>query len=302
MKVLVTGDAGLVGRSLSKLLINERFDVVRFDNCRQESSVNYGDILDFDALSSAASGCDGIVHLAGISRVIWGHQDPVRCWQNNVFGTKNVLKAALSAKQKPWVLFASSREVYGQQNKLPVSEKTAPLVPKNIYACSKLKAEELTFAARSDGLVTGVVRLSSVYGDNKDHKTRVVPAFALAALNHQKLCIEGRENACDFTHVSDVVAGIQAFIFELIKGRQLPAIHLTSGIGTSLIDLAKLAISKCRNSKAEICFSNPRHYDVSKFIGNPRLASELLGWKTRVSLSDGVGKLMESYSKESLIA
>ena len=191
----------------------------------------------------AAKDCDGIVHLAGVTRVVWGYKDPKKCWQHNVFGLNNIIKAANSFKKKPWVLFASSREVYGQQIHFPVRENHCELMPINIYAKSKLAAENLFLDARESGLLTGVVRLSSVYGDLLDHKTRVVPAYVQAAAHRSPLIIEGREeHYCDLTHVSDLADALYRFIKKLDAGEALPPIHLTSGIATSLVKLANMAI------------------------------------------------------------
>lgn len=298
MKILVTGSLGLVGRALCTLLESKGHHVVEYDLQRFElDSPQYEDILDFDKLQRSTEGCNGIVHLAGVSRVIWGYREPRKCWQYNVFGTKNIVNAALSSAKKPWILFASSREVYGQQDKLPVRETDVILSPKNIYARSKLLAEEIIFSARENGLKTGVVRLSSVYGDMLDHHTRVVPAFVRGAVSDGVLSVEGRNNILDFTHVSDVVNAIHLYILALQVGELFPAVHLVTGKATSLFDLAKLAIKSCSGCKATVKFAPSRTYDVERFFGCPALAKSLLGWEAQKTIDEGVKMMIEGCVK-----
>lgn len=81
-------------------------------------------------------------NLAAVSRVIWGEQQPDLCWQTNVTSTRHVLESAYTSSNQPWVLYASSRAVYSQQKRFPVTE-SAPLQPLNTYARLKVAAEEL---------------------------------------------------------------------------------------------------------------------------------------------------------------
>ncbi|MTD34230.1 NAD-dependent epimerase/dehydratase family protein [Paludibacterium denitrificans] len=173
--VLVTGSRGLVGRRLCASLRDDGFWVKELDlQCLGES---LGDVTRQADIDAAIQGCAGVVHLAAVSRVVWGQRDPDLCWLTNVTGLQNLIKAALAQSSKPWILFSSSREVYGQTSSLPVVE-TAALNPLNVYARSKAEGERLVLEARSHGLQSAVVRLSNVYGCTKDHADRVIPAFA----------------------------------------------------------------------------------------------------------------------------
>ena len=299
LKILVTGALGLVGRALCPLLEDCGHEVIKLDVKFEKTHPFYGDLRDEDRLSQMLFTCDGVIHMAGVSRVIWGYEEPNKCWQLNVDGTKNVIAAALNTPKKPWILFTSSREVYGQQSNLPVEESEAQLTPKNIYAESKLAAEELLLDARQTGLVTGIVRLSSVYGDTKDHPTRVIPAFTRAVISGRNLCIEGKANVCDFTYVGDVTNAIKRFTEILQAGEMLPPLHLASGVGTTLVKLAELAISAHPATQSCIVYKSPRTYDVEKFIGSPVLSDKLLGWKANVNIEEGV-KIMVSKYKELL--
>ncbi len=295
MKILVTGSSGLIGRSLVPALQAAGHEVVCFDNDFPNDHPCFGDILDTDMLHQKIQGCHGIIHLAAVSRVIWGHQDPKKCWQHNVFGMKNVIRSVTYSPIRPWLLFTSSREVYGQQKQLPCSELHSQLQPKNIYAQSKLRGEELVTSLKELGFITGIVRLSSVYGDAADHLTRVVPAFGRAAILGKTLHVEGKDNMCDFTHVSDVINALLTSVKLLSTGHAHRTVHLTSGVGTPLLKLAKLMVAASPCPVSDIVIDEPRSYDVSRFIGDPSLAQLELGWTAKITIEQGVKMMMAAY-------
>lgn len=290
--ILVTGSEGFIGTSLVRVLGRE-YRVRGFD-VRAHARAERGNILDCDELRVAMKGCAGVVHLAAVSRVAWGEQDPDGCWQTNVDGTRNVLEAAATAGSEPWVLFASSREVYGQPLDLPVTED-APPRPFNVYGRSKAEAERLLAEATSAGHSTAIVRLTNVYGGVHDHPDRVIPAFCRAALSNETLRVDGPDREFDFTHVDDVTRGICAAIEILESGTEgITPVHLASGRPTSLVHLAHL-VREAAGSASAVRSNGVRPFDVDRFYGDPARAREVLGWKPRVSLEQGVSSLVGAY-------
>lgn len=292
-KVLVTGSEGLIGSELVKILRNEGYEVARLD-LRAADRSSQGDVRDRLAVTRAIAGCIGVIHLAAVSRVLWGERDPVLCWETNVRGTENILIAAAELNQKPWVIFSSSREVYGQPDCLPVVED-AMLAPVNIYGRSKAAGEELVICARTTGLATAIARFSNVYGSIFDHCDRVVPAFASAATQGAPLRIDGSEHTFDFTHLNDTVRGIISLVHALENGAHaLPPIHFLTGNSTTLGELASLAIELARSESA-IVQAPPRSYDVARFVGNPTRAKDLLDWTPRISIREGMNRLIQDF-------
>ena len=116
MRILVTGSSGLIGRKLVAVLLAEGLQVVRYDLSTGQ------DICDPVQMTQALAGCDGVIHLAAVSRVAWGETDPSLCRHVNVTGTAVLLQALLAQPKAPWIVFASSREVYGDPAALPVAE------------------------------------------------------------------------------------------------------------------------------------------------------------------------------------
>lgn len=292
-KILITGSSGLVGRALRKSLQSEGFEVEGLDV--RAVGPEAGDVRDAERVRDAVARCDGVVHLAAVSRVVWGEQDPDRCRSVNVDGLGNVLEAALHKPHRPWFIFASSREVYGQPEHLPATED-ASLSPLNVYAHTKVAGEELVAAARRNGLRAAVIRLSNVYGSTDDHADRVIPAFARAAVTGKALRIDGSEHTFDFTHIDDVARGISSLVQILASGEDAPpAIHFVTGEPTTLGQLARMAI-EIAASRSTITLAPSRHYDVARFWGSPERAARLLHWSPRVSLRDGLTRLIGDFS------
>lgn len=291
-RILITGDQGLIGTALSRRLRDIGHEVVGYD---VEGGVPM-DILDTGPLNEAAEACDGIVHLAAVSRVVVGERDPQRCHLVNVQGTGNVLDAALKSGRAPWVIYGSSREVYGQQTVLPVRE-SAQLKPLNVYARSKTAGETMVSVRRQQaGLRASIVRFSNVYGSTSDHRDRVVPAFARLAAGGGTLSVEGQQTTLDFTHVDDVAAGLLTVIDLLVAKEDVPTLHLVSGRGTTLMELASMALQISGKGKIEV--APPRNYDVSKFSGDPALAMKTLGWSSSIPLGQGFSQLIEQFSQQ----
>lgn len=293
--ILITGSEGLIGKTLKQKLHGISCQYIGFDKNLKNHMPEYGDICDANSFKNIISECDGIVHLAAVSRVVWGQQNPELCWQTNVIGTQNVLEAAKSSPKKPWVIYASSREVYGHQEKFPVTE-VADLNPLNTYACSKVAAEKLIKNYRQYELNTAILRFSNVYGRTDDHFDRVIPAFCQAVVKNETLRIDGLNNTFDFTHVSDVCDGIIKAIKLLVKGHRLPTMHFTSGLPTSLKTLAEITCA-AYGRKPIFTVAPARIYDMAKFYGCPQLAKKQIDWQPQTDLVTGISKLVSEYAK-----
>ena len=293
-RILITGSEGLIGRVLRVALEARGAEVVGLDLLR--TGREHGDVRSLRRVEDALDGCDGVVHLAAVSRVLWGERDPKGCWSTNAEGLGNVLRALEERKRQPWLLFASSREVYGQPRRLPTTEDT-PLLPVNVYGRSKVEGERLTEAARAGGLRAATVRLSNVYGSARDHADRVVPAFARAAVSGSNIRIDGTECTFDFTHIDDTVRGMVGIIDLLEIGETPPPIHLLTGTPTTLRDLAALALD-IAGGTSSVVEAPPRSFDVSRFHGDPSRARELLGWEPRVVLREGLERLVRDLRAE----
>jgi len=283
--ILVTGSEGLIGSAFCALLTKSGYKVEKLDT-RSADPGEKGDIRDEALVKERMKGCRGVVHLAAISRVADGESDPELCWQTNVIGTEVVMRAASEMPIRPWVLLASSREVYGEPEDLPVTT-----------SAKAAAAERVALAWRRSAVDTAVVRLANVYGGLNDNPKRVAPAFARLAAAGELLQVHGRENTFDFTHLDDVTLGLLSVVEAMQAGEVLPPIHFATGRSTTLGELADLAVSLGGN-KAKVAEIPAPSYNVSRFVGDPTRARELLGWQSRVKIGEGMHRLIEDFRRE----
>lgn len=295
MRVAVTGSEGLIGAALCEALAAQGHHVRRLDLALPADHEAHGDVADAVRVRALVEGCDGVVHLAAVSRVVHAERDPARCERTNVQGTACVVDAALASPARPWVLFASSREVYGEPARLPVREDD-PIAPMNHYGRSKAAGEAIVARGRASGLATAVLRFANVYGALNDHADRVLPAFCRGAARGEDLRVDGPMHTFDFTHVSDVVQGALAAVARLASGdRAVPTIHLASGRPTTLGQLAVMAAA-AGGWRSEVKLAPARSFDVSRFCGDPTRAKVELGWSARVSIEAGLDALVRAYA------
>lgn len=286
--IVVTGSHGLIGSALATALDQAGYAVRGFD--LRALGEERGDICNRADVERALDGCTGVVHLAAVSRVIDGERNPAACWETNVDGTRNILDTALAQTRPSWMIYASSREVYGRPSSIPVKED-APRAPVNIYGRSKVTAEDLTSAS---ALQTAIVRFSNVYGWTGDHADRVVPAFARQAAEGRPLRVDGSAHTFDFTHITDTVRGVLAVVECLERGEELPPLHFLTGKPTQLGQLAAMAVESA-GSASTIHEAPPRSYDVDRFYGDTALTAKLLGWQAEVTIQDGLARLIRDF-------
>lgn len=294
-RVLITGSRGLVGTKLVGALAAAGWETVMMD--LRGAGAERGDVRDRWRVAAAVDGCEGIVHLAAMSRVAWTERDPAGCDATNVGGVKNVVDAAAAQGRPPWLVFASSREVYGEPRPgdAPVGED-APLRPINVYGRAKVVGEEIVVAARARGVRSAVVRLSNVYGGLDDHHDRVVPAFVRAALTGAVLRVEGAERGFDFTHIDDVTRGLTMIVRMLSAGVAfVPTVHLVTGRATTLGELSRMAVVAAgARVGARVVETAGRSYDVTGFVGDPARAAAVLDWRATVGIAEGVQRYTDA--------
>ncbi len=293
-KIAVTGSSGLIGRELVKQLATQH-ELIEIDIAVDAVSHDIGNA---DYVNKVTESCEGIINLAAVSRVAEAQEYPLRTWSSNVSGTHNVLNSALTSSLKPWVIHASSREVYGNQPRQAITEDT-PMTPLNIYGRSKAAGESMVYGAQDAGANVAILRFANVYGDIYDYSDRVIPAFSRAAVNGSTLRVDDASVCMDFTHVVDVSKGVVKVVDQLISGeKNLPPIHFATGTGTTLGELARLAVAASNNT-CELNEVEKREASVGCFIGDPARAKSVLGWTHETPLHTGFTEMVEAFRKVS---
>jgi len=307
MNILITGGAGFIGSNLADKLVRIGHSVTILDHLKKPNKISSiiervsyvcCDIRNRKMVENLLlnNGFEGIIHLAAISRVIWGEQNPNESIDVNVNGTKTILEAAQKSNTHPWIIFGSSREVYGEPEKMPVSEKF-PLKPINIYGKTKLEGENLvrlySYKTGSKGII---LRFSNVYGNEKDILDRVIPKFILTALKKKEIEIHGGKQIFDFTYIDDTIEGIIRAM-NYIKEIEEPSVedfNILTGKGTTLQEVVEI-ISKSIGFNLNVNYTSPRNYDVEKFTGNLQKAEKILGFRANTLPNKGIPKTVELY-------
>lgn len=298
-RIFITGSDGFIGSYLAAALKKLGYVVRGYDT---RSSIK-DDVRNYRRLKSAMAKFkpDGVVHLAAIARVEDCFYNPKDCVEINFGGTFNILEILRDYKNKygsaPWFIFGSSREVFGNPAKFPVTED-APKQPLNIYASMKVAGELLCQNyARYYGVRSRVVRFSGVYTGVTDQLKRVIPRFIIAALKNKPLVIEGGRQFFDFVHINDAVEGVLKCINHIENNPTVfEDFSLVTGKPMTVTDLAKLIIS-LTGSQSPLNFVQPRSYDVNGFCGDPGKVNKVLGWRAKIDLRQGLKKCLPEFQK-----
>lgn len=306
LNLLITGVSGFIGRSLVEEIVNRNLpwhiygiDIKEpcFNDSKYLKNIVF-DILDIrnpNAVGEyfANKRFDGVIHLAAVSRVVDAEKDKENCINTNLYGTKNILENVAKTSDT-WMVFGSSREVYGEQNQFPVKESSEKK-PINIYGRCKLEGEILVQQLIRRYII---LRFSNVYGNNYDINGRVIPAFVDHALNDEPLYLEGGGQIIDFTHISDTVMCIIKAA-ELLQSNVIEKeeIHICPGCENRITDIIS-CLSSCLNKKLRVLYRAKRSYDVNKFIGDPAKRKEILSDVEFISLNKGIMLLLESEKKK----
>jgi UDP-glucose 4-epimerase len=218
----------------------------------------------------AARGVQRIYHLAAQSNVLGAVSDIEYSFSTNVVGTFNVLVAARDADVER-VIFTSSREAYGEVERIPVAEDR-PLIPKNAYGASKVAGEAYCRAfANAYGLDISILRLANAYGPGD--QDRVIPIWLERARLGQDLELYGGDQLLDLVPIPLVVEALCRAAETSLHGAP---VNVGSGTGTSLKALAE----RVRTLPGVAIGSRilpARSAEVTRFVADVTRMRELLG-------------------------
>lgn len=301
-KYLVTGGAGFIGSHLARSLLEQGATVRVLDNFSTGKRENLsglavevieGDLRDAEIVAKAVRDIDVIFHEAAFVSVPQSMQDPQACFDINQRGTETLLEAARKNGVKRVVL-ASSAAVYGDTPVMPLDELSA-LAPLSPYAVSK-RVDELyaEMYTRSFDLPVVALRYFNVYGPRQRPDSMyaaAVPIFARRLLEGKSITIYGDGGQTrDLVYVGDVVgANLAASEHPAAPGQ---VFNVCTGTETRVIDLVEILTDFFPAAPAPQ-FAAARPGDIYRSVGSPRKAAELLGFKPRTSLADGLKAVVD---------
>ena len=304
MKCLVTGGAGFIGSFLCERLIADGAEVVcqdnlftgRYENVEHLNKTKKFSFLKLDVVEGVPQEkFDWIFNLACPASPPHYQYDPVHTAETSFLGSLHVLQ--LAQKYGSRVFQASTSEVYGDPEVHPQPEtywgNVNPVGVRSCYDEGKRVAETLFMDYhRSRGVDTRIVRIFNTYGPRmRQDDGRVVSNFICQALKGEKITIYGDGHQTrSFCYVEDTVDGF----LKLMQSK----VHIPVNIGNpaefTIADLAAKVL-RLTNSKSAVDFlelpmDDPkiRKPDISR-------AEELLNWKHRVNLEEGLSRTIEYF-------
>ena len=304
MKYLITGGSGFIGSHLAEKLITRDDEVVIFDNLSTGSAINLsgikekitfqeGNILDKAEIHKLVSESDYVVHLAAALGVFNIVNKPLESLKTNLQGSEIVLEAC-DKYRKP-VLVASTSEIYGKNDKVPLNEEDDriighPLKSRWSYSEAKAVHESLAyFYYLENKLPIRIVRFFNTVGPRQvGHYGMVVPRFVSAALKNEPLSVygSGDQIRC-FCHVDDAVRAL------LLVMDSEKAIGEVFNVGNnqqiSILELAKKVIEITGSSSAIEKIAYDKAYpagfeDMQRRVPDISKIKQVLGWVPEINL------------------
>ena len=317
MKYLITGGAGFIGSNLTEKLIARGDQVVVFDNLSTGSVENLsevknivkfeqGNILDKIAIDKSVAESDYVVHLAAALGVFNIVNKPLDSLKTNLQGSEILLEAC-DKYGKP-VLVASTSEIYGKNDKVPLNEEDDriighPLKSRWSYSEAKAVDESLAYFYHLENrLPIRIVRFFNTVGPRQvGYYGMVLPRFISAALKNEPLSVygSGDQIRC-FCHVDDAVRAL------LLVMDSEKAIGEVFNVGNSeqisIMELAKkvLEITKSTSFIEKIAYEKayPEGFeDMQRRVPDISKIKRVLGWEPEINL-DQIIKDIAAYNSK----
>ncbi|MBE6048494.1 MAG: UDP-glucose 4-epimerase GalE [Clostridium sp.] len=302
MKILVCGGAGYIGSHMVAELLENNIEVVVLDNLEKGhkdallgGKLYVGDLRDKEILNRifTENKIDAVIDFAAYSLVGESMTEPLKYFNNNVYGTISLLEAMKDHDVK-YIVFSSTAATYGEPKKVPI-EECSETCPTNAYGESKLLVEKiLRWCDHAYGIKYTALRYFNAAGAHvngqigEDHspETHLIPIILDVALgNREKIMMFGddyntKDGTCvrDYIHVTDLARAHLLALKRLMNGGESTAYNLGNGTGFTVKEVVEVARKVTGHSiPAEVA---PRRAgDPATLIASSDRAVNELGWK-----------------------
>lgn len=306
MKFLVLGGAGYIGSHTAIELLNDGHEVVIADNLvtgylkavPEEATFYQGDIRDEQFLDNPfqKEKIDAVIHFAAFSLVGESVVNPLKYYENNLYGTK-VLLDAMIANGVDKIVFSSTAATYGEPENIPIleSDRTCPTNP---YGETKLAMEKMiSWAAKAHGLHYVSLRYfnacgaheSGLIGEAHNPESHLIP-LVLQVPNGKRefVSIYGSDydtpdGTCirDYIHVTDLAKAHILAVNHLINGGESNIFNLGNGVGYSVKEVIETA-RKVTGHPIPAKEEPRRAGDPARLVASGEKAREILGWEPEI--------------------
>jgi UDP-glucose 4-epimerase len=310
--VLITGGLGFIGSNLARRLVDLGAKVTLVDSLVPEYGgnrfnvqgiedrvrVNISDVRDQYSLRTHLAGQDFLFNLAGQTSHLDSMEDAFTDLEINCRAQLSILETCRQVNPRIRVVFASTRQIYGRPERLPVNEQHR-LSPVDVNGINKM-AGEFYHILYNDvyDLAACALRLTNTYGPRmriKDARQTFVGVWIRRLLENEPIEVWGGEQRRDFTYVDDCV---EALLLAALRPEARGRVFNLGGIEVvSLTDLAKLLVEV--NGRGEFVQkefpADRKRIDIGDYYADDSLIRTTLGWRPRVPLKEGLGRTLEFF-------
>ncbi len=301
--VLVTGAGGFIASHLVERLAGEGAEVRAFVRYTSRADIGLlnllpaealtrveviaGDLRDVEAVRGAVKGVDAIFHLGALIAIPYSYVHPREVVDTNVVGTLNMLMAARDYGVRRMV-HTSTSEVYGTAQYVPIDEKH-PLQGQSPYSASKIGADKIVESfVRSFETPVATLRPFNTYGPRQSARA-VIPTIITQALVKDEIRLGSLTPQRDFTFVADTVDGFMRMAsVDAAVGQE---VNIGADATISIGELAQRILRLLGKDLPVVSDDQrlrPEQSEVMRLWADNHKAAELIGWRPRVSLDEGL--------------
>ena len=312
-RVLITGGLGFIGSNLARRLVDLGAEVAVIDSLVPEYGgnpfnldgyddrirVNVSDMRDPHSLRFMIQGREVIFNLAGQTSHMDSMADPMTDLAINGAAQLSLLELCRKENPQARIVFASTRQIYGRPQYLPVDERH-PLNPVDVNGINKIAGESYhRLYASVYGMHTVALRLTNTYGPRmriKDARQTFLGVWVRAAIEGRPFEVWGGEQLRDFTYADDVVEALMlAAVTPALNGQ---ALNLGGDCIVSLAETARLLGEVTGTAFAVREFpADRKRIDIGDYYADDRLFRAATGWSPVTSLSDGLARTVDYYRR-----
>jgi UDP-glucose 4-epimerase len=312
-QVLITGGLGFIGSNLASALVAQDAEVTLADSLipqyggnqfniadfRDRVTVNICDVRDPFAIAYLLQGKDYLFNLAGQTSHLDSMTDPLTDLHINAAAQLSILEACRKINTKIKIVFASTRQLYGKPDYLPVDEKH-PIRPVDVNGINKLAGEWYHLLYNNVyGIRTCALRLTNTYGPRmrvKDARQTFLGIWVRLLIEDNPIKVFGDGlQLRDFNYVDDCVeALLLAGASDEANGK---AYNLGSAEVIGLKALAEMMVEVGQCGRFELVPFPPERkaIDIGDYYGDFSRIEHELGWRPKIDLREGLTRTLQYY-------